>query len=135
MSTRAVVYFHHKNEKECNLNYTMKLYHHRDGYLDWLGKALNTIFKTFKKTYENNNSGSLRELFNLLAKEGWFEMTPYYHSDTEYIYHVYYEDEWSGEKQFNFKILFQRDIDHEWVWDEPMETFSDNWEIEERFLN
>lgn len=139
MSTRAVVYFHHKDEKECGLNYTMKLYHHWDGYLEWLGEGLNAIFKAFKKTYESNNSGSQRDLFNMLGEEGGFEMTPYYHSDTEYIYHVYYEDKrelWEENgKKFDFRIYFQEDGDHEWVWDEPMKLFSDNGEVDKSLLN
>lgn len=56
MATRAVVYFHHNAEKDSNLNYTMKLYHHRDGYPEYLGSKLNDIFSEFKKTYESNNS-------------------------------------------------------------------------------
>lgn len=131
MSTRAVVYFHHKGEKECGLNYTMKLYHHRDGYLDGLGVDLNKIFSDFKKEYESNNSGSQRALFQAIGEEGWFEMTPRYHSDTEFVYHVYYEDArelWKS-KEFNFKIYFQKCGDHEWIWEEPKELFSDNWEL------
>ncbi len=133
MSTRAVVYFHHKGEKECGLNYTMKLYHHRDGYLDGLGVDLNKIFSDFKKEYESNNSGSQRALFQAIGEEGWFEMTPRYHSDTEFVYHVYFDDEWDifkeGSKQFNFQIYFQKDGDHEWIWEEPKELFSNNWEL------
>ena len=139
MSTRAVVYFHHKDEKECGLNYTMKLYHHRDGYLEGLGVDLNKIFSDFKKDYESNNSGSMRALFKALWEEGWFEMTPRYHSDTEYVYHVYFNDEWDilkeGSKQFNFKIYFQKDGDHEGIWKEPMSLFSDNWKLNDYFIS
>ena len=138
MSTRAVVYIHHRDEKECGLNYTMKLYHHRDGYLEGLGLNLNKIFKDFKEFYESNNSGSQRELFKGLWDEWGFEITPYYHSDTEFVYHVYYNDERDllkpNSKEFNFKIYFQKDWDHEDIWKEPMTLFSDNWKINELFI-
>ena len=138
MSTRAIVYFHHEGEKEEKLNYTAKLYHHRDGYLEGLGMDLNKIFKDFKKFYEKNNSGSQRELFKGLWDEWGFELTPYYHSDTEFVYHVYYNDERNimepNSKKFNFKIYFQRDWDHEGIWDEPMTLFSDNWKLNEHFI-
>lgn len=139
MATRAVVYFHHKDEYENGLEYTMKLYHHRDGDLDWLGQNLNTIFSDFKKEYESNNSWSLRPLFKAIWDEGWFEMTPYTHSDTEYVYHVYYEDlrdigALDG-KVFNFRIYFQKAGDHKWIWWEPMTIYSINWKIDERFLD
>lgn len=136
MSTRAVVYFHQKGEKDNGLNYTMKLYHHWDWYLDGLWLNLNTIFSEFKKEYESNNSGSQRELFKAIWDEGWFEMTCWYHSDTEFIYHVYFEDKWdliSWPKVFDFKIFYQEGEDHEWVWDEPMHPFSDNGELQVSF--
>jgi hypothetical protein len=69
MSTRAVVYFHHKEEKDCDLNYTMKLYHHRDWYPEYLGKQLNDIFPKFKEMYESSNSWDQRDLFALIAWE------------------------------------------------------------------
>lgn len=129
MSTRAVVYFHHKDEKKNNLNYTMKLYHHRDGYPEYLWEKLKKIFKDFKDEYENNNSGSMRSLFSALGKEEWFEMTYWYHSDAEYVYHIYYEDErgfGEWEKKFNFKICIQQSDDYEWCRDDNMITWYDS---------
>ena len=141
MSTRAVVYFHHKSEKDSNLNYTMKLYHHWDWYLDWLWLNLNTIFSEWKKEYEdpNNNSWSQRGLFQKIAEEWWFEMTCRYHSDTDYVYHVYFSDVWdimkSDWKKFSYMIYFQKDWDHEWIRDEPMTLLSDNWILNKKFIS
>ena len=123
MSTRAVVYFHHNAEKDSNLNYTMKLYHHRDGYPEYLWENLNNIFSQFKDMYEQSNNWSYRELFTLIAQEWWFEMTPWYHSDTDYVYHVYFDskrEEPNYTKKFNYKIYTQEDWDHEWIRDEKM---------------
>ena len=124
MSTRAVVYFHHNAEKDSNLNYTMKLYHHRDGYPEYLGKQLNDIFSQFKEKYESSNSWDMRDLFALIAQEWWFEMTPRYHTDTDYVYHVYFDNKRETPnytKKFNYKIYMQEDGDHEWIRDEDME--------------
>ena len=124
MSTRAVVYFHQHAEKDSNLNYTMKLYHHYDGYPEYLWEKLDEIFSKFKEMYEGSNSWTYRELFNLIAKEWWFEMTPYYHSDTDYVYHVYYDnirEKPSYTKKFNYEIYMQEDADHEWIRDEDKE--------------
>ena len=137
MSTRAVVYFHKKGEEENNMKYTMKLYHHWDGYLEYLWDNLNKIFMNFKKTYESNNCWSMRELFKAIWDEDGFEMTCWYHSDTEYVYHVYFEDERDlikGDKKFNFKIYYQRDGDYEGIWDDPKHLYSDNWEINPRLI-
>lgn len=127
MSTRAVVYLHHKEEKENGLNYTMKLYHHRDGYPEYLGQKLNEIFSEFKKEYESNNSGSLCKLLTLIWDEEWFQPTCWYHADAEYVYHVYYEDVWNlanaSEKKFKYEIAIQMGDDHEGCWDEKMDIF------------
>ena len=137
MATRAVVYFHHNDEKANWLNYTMKLYHHRDWYLDWLWINLNDIFSSWKKEYEDpkNVSWSQRGLLQKIAEEWWFEMTCRYHMDTEYIYHVYFgEGRWLDNK-FDFKIYYQNDDDHEWVRNENMILFSDNWKIDKQFIS
>lgn len=129
MSTRAVVYFHHNAEKDSNLNYTMKLYHHYDWYPEYLGSRLNDIFSKFKKMYESSNSWDQRDLFALIAQEWWFEMTPRYHSDTDYVYHVYFDNKrekpWYT-KKFNYEIYFQRDGDHEWIRDEDKKLLYKN---------
>ena len=129
MATRAVVYFHHNAEKDSNLNYTMKLYHHRDGYPEYLGSKLNDIFSQFKEMYESSNSWDQRDLFALIAQEGGFEMTPRYHSDTDYVYHVYFDNKRESPnytKKFNYEIYFQRDWDHEWIRDEDMKLLYKN---------
>jgi hypothetical protein len=79
--------------------------------------------------YESSNCWSQRDLFALIAWEWGFEMTPWYHTDTDYVYHVYYEDKRekpSYKQKFDYEIYFQRDRDHEWIRDEDMKLLYKN---------
>lgn len=106
MSTRAVVYLHDANEDACKVNYTMKLYHHYDWYIEhWLWEELVEMLKKVKELKSWSNSWDLRDLFEQLAQVGWFEPTCFNHTDTEYVYHITYElnrTDW-----FNYKLYVQ----------------------------
>lgn len=96
MATRAVLYLHDANEDKCNKDYTMKLYHHRDWYIDWwLWEELVEMLKKVKELKSWSNSWDLRDFFEQLAKVWWFEPTCFNHSDTEYVYHITYDFDWT----------------------------------------
>lgn len=95
MATRAVLYLHDANESKCGKDYTMKLYHHRDWYIQWgLGEQLVDMLKKVRELKDWSNSGDLRDLFEQLAKVWWFEPTCFNHTDTEYVYHITYDLDW-----------------------------------------
>ena len=122
MSTRAVLYLHTPDEKECNVDYTMKLYHHWDWYIDWwLWEDLVEMVKRISEEKNGSNSWDLRVVFEELAKVWWFEPTCWNHTDTEYIYHLTYDlGRWENWYEFKYKLEVQ--------------TWSDEWmeELNER---
>jgi hypothetical protein len=112
MSTRAVVYLHKPDEKKCGKDYTMKLYHHWDWYPGGLWKDLADILKEFKKGKDWDNNYSDRDFFNALVKEWGFEPTCYDHWDTEYIYHITYENnDWPHWINFAYILEMQKGWD------------------------
>ena len=135
MSTRAVVYVHFKDEDKADLPYTMKLYHHYDGYIDWLWASLDEILLKFKGIWEGNNCGSLRDLFSLLAQEWGFEPTCWFHWDTEYIYHVYINPMWNGDKRFDYQLCVQVGEDTKEKWDKDKVVVSEDWNFHKKEFN
>ena len=75
MSTRATVYVHWAQYG------TVKLYHHCDGYISWLG---NRIVRSMQ---ENGWNDVIPSLFKI----GWFEVDDVKsnHGDVEYVYDIY----------------------------------------------
>lgn len=75
MSTRATVYVHWVQYGD------VKLYHHCDGYVSWLG--MNIVRKMTENRWEN--------VVASLLEIGWFEIDDIksYHWDVEYVYDVY----------------------------------------------
>lgn len=88
MSTRATVYIHWWNDE-----LDIKLYHHRDGYVEYLGCELEKALEKWRKWVNRmlkwkwwNNS----TLIQCIANIGWFEQARPCHWDAEYIYYVNY---------------------------------------------
>ena len=88
MSTRATLYIHwHDWEMD------VKLYHHRDGYVEYLGRELEKALEKWRKwvnrmlkwKWFNNHT-----LIQCIADIGWFELARPSHWDAEYVYHVNY---------------------------------------------
>ena len=79
MSTRATVYVHWVQHN------TVKLYHHCDGYVSWLG---NRIVDTMITCWGEN-------VIENLFKIGGFEVDDVksIHSDVEYVYDIYVKHE------------------------------------------
>lgn len=90
MSTRANVIIHW-NEWTMDV----KLYHHRDWYVDYLWveleKALEKRRKKLNKAMKNWHFWWNPTLIQCVADVGWFEQARPLHWDTEYLYHIYYD--------------------------------------------
>ena len=90
MSTRANVIIHW-NEWTMDV----KLYHHRDWYVDYLWveleKALEKWRKKLNKAMKNWHFWWNPTLIQCVADVGWFEQARPLHWDTEYLYHIYYD--------------------------------------------
>ena len=89
MSTRATVYIHwHDDEMD------IKLYHHRDGYVDYLWVQLEKALEKRRKwmnqmvKWKNWNAPTL---IKCIADIWWFEQAWPIHWDVEYVYHINYD--------------------------------------------
>ena len=92
MSTRATVYIHWYNDNDLM---DIKLYHHRDGYVEYLGaeleKALEKRRKNLNKSMKTGFYGNKKTLLQCICEIGGFEQAYPIHWDAEYVYHVNYD--------------------------------------------
>ena len=91
MSTRATLYIHWNDSDLLDI----KLYHHRDGYVEYLGvmleKALEKRRKNLNKAMKNCNFWSNKTLLACITEIWGFEQAYPIHGDVEYIYHINYD--------------------------------------------
>lgn len=91
MSTRATLYIHWNDSDLLDI----KLYHHRDGYVEYLGvmleKALEKRRKNLNKAMKNGNFWSNKTLLACITEIWGFEQAYPIHGDVEYIYHINYD--------------------------------------------
>jgi len=92
MSTRATLYIHWYNDSDL---LDIKLYHHRDWYVEYLGveleKALEKRRKNLNKSMKNWNFWWKKTLLNCITEIWGFEQAYPLHWDVEYIYHINYD--------------------------------------------
>ena len=92
MSTRATLYIHWYNDSDL---LDIKLYHHRDWYVEYLGvmleKALEKRRKNLNKSMKNWYFWWKKTLLNCITEIWWFEQAYPIHWDVEYVYHVNYD--------------------------------------------
>ena len=92
MSTRATLYIHWYNDSDL---LDIKLYHHRDWYVEYLGveleKALEKWRKNLNKAMKTGSYWNKKTLLNCITEIWWFEQAYPIHWDVEYIYHVNYD--------------------------------------------
>lgn len=92
MSTRATVYIHGMEWEQ-----DIKLYHHRDWYIEYLGvkleNALEKRRKNLNKSMKNCFFWSNKTLIQCVAEIWWFEQARPLHWDVEYVYHINYDIE------------------------------------------
>lgn len=91
MSTRATVYIHWYDSDLLDI----KLYHHRDWYVEYLGvelgKALEKRRKNLNRNMKNGNFWWRKTLLACITEIWWFEQAYPIHWDVEYIYHINYD--------------------------------------------
>lgn len=85
MSTRATVYLHRPDEEN-----VLKLYHHRDWYVEYLGVKLDNALKSRKRQVEKNDYKKPWNILKNIVNIWGFEPTKYIHWDVEYVYHITY---------------------------------------------
>jgi hypothetical protein len=95
MSTRATVYIHWA-EDEWVLD--IKLYHHFDWYVEYLGQKLNDACM---KRNKHKNKKSLLE--NILFIWGFEQAWPL-HGDVEYVYHITHDTHSERDDEKNERI-------------------------------
>jgi hypothetical protein len=92
MSTRATLYIHWYNDSDL---LDIKLYHHRDWYVEYLGvmleKALEKRRKNLNKAMKTGSYWNKKTLLACITEIWWFEQAFPLHWDVEYIYHVNYD--------------------------------------------
>lgn len=92
MSTRATLYIHWYNDSDL---LDIKLYHHRDWYVEYLGveleKALEKWRKNLNKAMKTGSYWNKKTLLACITEIWWFEQAYPIHWDVEYIYHVNYD--------------------------------------------
>lgn len=92
MSTRATLYIHWYNDSDL---LDIKLYHHRDWYVEYLGveleKALEKWRKNLNKAMKTGSYWNKKTLLNCITEIWWFEQAYPLHWDVEYIYHINYD--------------------------------------------
>ena len=103
MSTRATIYVHKFWAKTPTSWVIVKLYQHTDWYIEWLWVNLIRWFEKYRW---------MRTLDSCIKKANYchqnkFEITHWYHWDTEYSYHIYTNKNWD-----KLKITVQS-----WYWD------------------
>lgn len=115
MSTRATVYIHwHDWEMD------IKLYHHWDGYVDYLGVQLEKALEKRRKwKMKDEYWDKSKNLIECIASVWWFEQAFPIHWDVEYVYHIYYSIEWKRnakkekyEHIVNYKLECQSWMDY-----------------------
>lgn len=84
MSTRACIIIHKPGVYTPKGAQLVKLYNHCDGYLEGLGINLIRGFRDYKRL---GIKESIRKADYF--HQNRFEITPYTHGDTEFLYHVY----------------------------------------------
>lgn len=77
MSTRATVYIHWSDGEM-----DIKLYHHFDGYVSYLGENLDKALRKWSKPSNKKN------LLERILEIWGFEQARPLHMDAEYVYHV-----------------------------------------------
>jgi hypothetical protein len=91
MSTRATLYIHWNDSDLLDI----KLYHHWDGYVEYLGveleKALEKRRKSLNKAMKTGSYWNKKTLLACITEIWWFEQAYPLHGDIEYIYHVNYD--------------------------------------------
>lgn len=110
MSTRATLYIHWNDGEQ-----DIKLYHHRDGYVENLWQKLD-------KALQKRRRWKMRDLYwsnskNLIECVAWvwgFEQAWPIHWDVEYVYHINYwlnskrnPKKWKNEREVNYKLRCQ----------------------------
>lgn len=92
MSTRATLYIHWYNDSDL---LDIKLYHHRDWYVEYLGveleKALEKWRKNLNKAMKTGSYWNKKTLLACITEIWWFEQAYPLHWDIEYIYHINYD--------------------------------------------
>ena len=100
MSTRATVYI-----KWTDWEQDIKLYHHRDWYVEYLGvkleQALEKWRKNLNRAMKNCHFGSNKTLIQCVADIGWFEQAYPLHWDVEYVYQINY---WIVDKKARYDL-------------------------------
>lgn len=90
MSTRATVYIHWYDSDMLDI----KLYHHWDWYVEYLGVELEKALEKWRKWYNRYNKNwykwRYKTLIECIASIGGFEPAYPIHGDVEYIYHINY---------------------------------------------
>lgn len=91
MSTRATVYIHWYDDSLLDI----KLYHHRDWYVEYLWieleKALEKRRKNLNKSMKTWDFGNKKTLIQCISEIWWFEQAFPLHWDVEYVYHINYD--------------------------------------------
>lgn len=91
MSTRATVYIHWYDNDLLDI----KLYHHRDWYVEYLGQMLENALekrrKNLNKSMKTGFYGTKKTLLQCITEIWGFEQAYPIHWDVEYIYHINYD--------------------------------------------
>lgn len=98
MSTRACIIIHKPGVYTPKGAQLVKIYNHYDGYPEWLGVNLIRGFRNYSR--ERDIKYCIRKADYLHQNK--FEITPYIHGDTEFLYHVYF-----GKRSGEMKITVQ----------------------------
>lgn len=90
MSTRATLYIHWRDWEM-----DIKLYHHRDWYVDYLWVKLEKALEKWRKwKMKDEYWDKSKNLIECISSVWWFEQAFPIHWDVEYVYHIYYSIEW-----------------------------------------
>lgn len=113
MSTRATVYIHWYDDSLLDI----KLYHHWDWYVDYLGEMLDKALQKWRKWIKKDVLRAKTLLENVI-KIWWFEQAWDCHWDVEYIYHVYYDmtswydKKWKYRHDWRYRLECQSWMDY-----------------------
>jgi hypothetical protein len=115
MSTRATLYIHWYNDSDL---LDIKLYHHRDWYVEYLGveleKALEKWRKNLNKAMKTGSYWNKKTLLNCITEIWWFEQAYPLHWDVEYIYHINYDIQ---DRKARYELYCQSGMEY---WEEKL---------------
>lgn len=126
MSTRATVYIHwHDDEMD------IKLYHHRDGYVDYLWVQLEKALEKRRKGMNQMvkwKNWKAPTLIKCIADIGGFEQAWPIHWDVEYVYHIHY---WINDRKAWYDLYCQAWMQY---WEDnilarPQTLICSNWDV------